>query len=75
MGGKLKIYLSATIDRAGLYLTALGKWLVLSCLCGGVCGLIGTAFHLSIQWATGARGENGWLVCCLPLAGLLIVGL
>ena len=75
MGGKLKIYLSATIDRAGLYLTALGKWLVLSCLCGGVCGLIGTAFHLSIQWATGVRGENGWLICCLPLAGLLIVGL
>lgn len=74
MGGKLKIYLSATIDRAGLYLAALGKWLVLSCLCGGVCGLIGTAFHLSIQWATGARGENGWLVYCLPLAGLLIVG-
>ena len=73
MDNKLKQYAAAYKERAGQYLLTLVKWLVLSAICGGVCGLVGSAFHLSIEWATGMRGRYPWLLYCLPLAGLLIV--
>ncbi len=75
MDNKLKQYAAAYKERVGQYLLTLVKWLVLSAICGGACGLVGSAFHLSIEWATGMRGRYPWLLYCLPLAGLLIVAL
>ncbi len=73
MGSKLKSYAFAYMARIKLYLLTLLKWIALSGLCGGVCGLIGSAFHLSIQWATGTREAYPALLYALPVAGLLIV--
>lgn len=46
--------------------------------CGGLCigfviGLVGIAFHLSLEWATEFRTENPWLIWLLPIGGLAIV--
>ena len=46
--------------------------------CGGLCigfviGLVGIAFHLSLEWATEFRTENPWLLWLLPIGGLAIV--
>ena len=75
MDVKLRQFLSTYRERVGQYLFALGKWLLLSVLCGGVCGLIGSAFHLAIEKATELRGEYQWILYLLPLAGLGIVAL
>ena len=46
--------------------------------CGGLCigfviGLVGIAFHLSLEWATEVRMANPWLIWLLPVGGLAIV--
>ena len=48
------------------------KWFLISVVIGIVGGLVGTAFHLSVDLVTEVRMENNWLVYLLPLAGLLI---
>ena len=58
-----------------LYARALGKWLLLAAATGVSCGLVGTAFHMAVEYVTELRGEFPWLLYLLPLAGLAIVGL
>lgn len=66
--------LRAWCTKAGLYLRALLKWLALAAVVGLICGLIGSAFHIGVHEATLLRGAHPWLLWCLPLAGLVIVG-
>ena len=66
--------LRALVAHVGLYVRALAKWLALAVLVGVVCGGVGTAFHVGIDQATALRGRFPWLLACLPLAGLVIVG-
>ena len=51
----LRHALAAQARHSGIYLKALAKWLFCALLTGGVCGLLGTAFHYSIRYATGLR--------------------
>ena len=51
------------------------QWLLLAVPTGLVCGVVGTAFHLSVEYVTELRAAQGWLLLCLPLAGLAIVAL
>ena len=62
------------IKHTGLYIQALGKWMALAIVVGTACGALGSAFHIGVENATKLRSENPWLLWCLPLAGLLIVG-
>ena len=71
----LRHALAAQAQHSGIYLRTLAKWLFCALLTGGVCGLLGTAFHYSIRYATGLRADHGWLLYLLPLAGLVIVAL
>ena len=65
---------TAWLHRAGVYVRTLMKWVVLGLVIGAFCGVIGSAFHIGVHHATELRGEHPWLLWCLPLAGLLIVG-
>ena len=51
------------------------KWTVISCIIGGIGGLIGTAFSFGISWASDFRQTRGWTLYLMPAAGLLIVWL
>ena len=51
------------------------KWAVIASCIGAVGGLIGAAFHLSVNFATELRGAYGWLLFLMPLGGLAIVWL
>ena len=51
------------------------KWLLIAGAAGLLGGLIGSAFHLSVGWASELRGQNPWLLYLLPVAGLAIAGL
>lgn len=57
-----------------LYIAAVAKWVSVSITTGIFCGMIGSAFHIGVHQATELRAEHPWLLWCLPLAGLLIVG-
>ena len=56
------------------YIKALVKWLLLAAVTGTCCGVVGALFHIGVHHATALRGEHFWLLWCLPLAGLVIVG-
>lgn len=53
----------------------IAKWLGLSLLTGGICGLLGTLFSAAIIGATALRSNQPWLIWLLPIAGILSVGL
>lgn len=48
-------------------------WLIISLFTGIVGGLFGTLFHISIDYVTGIRGENPWVMWLLPVGGVIIV--
>ena len=59
----------------GAYPAALVKWMTVGGLIGGVGGVIGSLFHIGVNYATQARGEHPWILYLLPVLGLLIAGL
>ena len=67
------------LSRFQLYLgregQAFARWLVIALVVGCVVGPAGAAFHHAVEWATETRLSHPWLLYCLPLAGLAIVGL
>ena len=50
-------------------------WLGLSVVIGGLGGVIGSVFHLSVEAVTELRVSHGWLIWLLPAAGLAVTGL
>ncbi len=59
----------------GAYPAALVKWMTVGGLSGGGGGVIGSLFHIGVNYATQARGEHPWILYLLPVLGLLIAGL
>ena len=57
------------------YIWTFVKWLFIAGVTGIVGGLVGTAFNLSVTWATNTRTAHPWLLLLLPVSGLLIAGL
>lgn len=49
------------------------KWIGLSIILGGICGVVGALFHLSIDYVTEMRLLHSWIVYLLPVGGVLIV--
>lgn len=49
------------------------RWGVLAIVVGVACGLVGTAFHIAINYATQWRGQFPWLLFLLPVGGVIIV--
>ena len=57
------------------YLKTLIMWLAISLVVGALGGVIGSIFHISIDYATELREEKAWLLYLLPLGGLVIAGI
>lgn len=51
------------------------KWIFISLCIGAMGGLLGSAFHLSVDFVTELRHENDFLIFLLPLGGLVIAGM
>lgn len=49
------------------------KWVLIAVIAGCVVGFISSLFALGLGKVTAFRAGHGWVVFCLPLAGLLIV--
>lgn len=69
----MKNYIKNKSKSAVLYIKTFTKWLFLSVIMGVVCGIAGTAFHYSVDFATTKRTLYPNLIYFLPLAGLAIV--
>lgn len=63
------------MTHMGAYPAALVKWMTVGGLIGGIGGVIGSLFHIGVNYATQARGEHPWILYLLPVLGLLIAGL
>ena len=50
----------------------LARWVALAVVVGLLSGLLSAAFLESLDWATGTRTANDWLVYTLPFAGLIV---
>ena len=66
--------LIAWCRHTGIYIKTVLKWIPVAVVTGAVCGVIGSVFHIGVHHATELRGEHPWLLWCLPLCGLAIVG-
>lgn len=69
---KLRSRFQIYISREG---KAFVRWLAIALAVGGIVGVVGAGFHHAVEWATETRLAHPWLLFCLPLAGLAIVGL
>lgn len=49
------------------------KWLAIAMVLGCICGVVGAAFHLSVDYVTELRKAHSWIIYFLPIGGLLIV--
>ncbi len=51
----------------------LGKWILLSGVCGALVGIVATAFAWLVSFVTGVRTGHSWLMYLLPPAGMFII--
>ncbi len=56
-----------------LFIKAFFKWIYVALVVGIVGGLVGSAFHLTVEYVTELRIGHPWLLFTMPLCGLLIV--
>ena len=59
----------------GLYVKTLFKWVLLGGIIGVAGGVIGSLFHIGVNYATAIRGAHPWILYLMPVGGLAIVGL
>ena len=57
------------------YIISLFKWIIISIITGASGGLIGSLFHLSVDYVTELREKNIYLILLLPLGGIIIAGM
>lgn len=63
------------VNHYTLYARAIGKWLLVALITGTLSGLLGSAFHIGVQYATQFRLAHPKTLFLLPAAGLLIVAI
>lgn len=63
------------LKRAWNYVFTLLRWVVIAAVTGGAGGLIGAAFHISVEKVTELREAHGWMIFLLPAGGLVIAGM
>ncbi len=68
-------FIKNTVNSALEYIKFLVKWLIAAAVVGAVGGIIGSLFHISIDYATELRAEHSWLIFLLPLGGVLITAM
>ena len=57
------------------FAAAFAKWIVIAAVIGCAGGLVGSAFHLSVDEATNLRMNKPWLIWLMPVCGMAIVAL
>ncbi|MBQ4087624.1 MAG: chloride channel protein [Clostridia bacterium] len=80
--GKLEEVRQNTLDKvknqlkiSGTYALVFLKWIAISVLVGILGGVIGSVFHIAVDYVTEFRMHHGFMILLLPLGGLAIAGM
>ena len=57
------------------YAVTLIKWMSVGALIGGVGGMVGTLFHMGVDYAAELRAAHPWVLYLLPVGGLVITAI
>jgi len=60
------------MDASLEYLKIFLKWLIIAIIVGLTGGVVGSAFHISVEFVTELRHLNKWLILFLPVGGVVI---
>ena len=63
------------IKLSAEYIRAFLKWLIIATVIGLVGGLLGSAFHLSVDYVTELRTEHRFIICFLHVGGIVIAAI
>lgn len=63
------------LKHMNLYSRVLIKWIAVGTVIGAIGGVIGSLFHIGVNYATALRQENPWILYLLPVGGLAIAGI
>ncbi len=63
------------IKSSTKYVVTFLKWCFIAFVVGVAGGLVGTAFHKSVDYVTEIRMSHNWLILLLPVGGVFIVAL
>lgn len=67
--------LKNNLSNSFKYFKTFIKWLIIATVIGALGGVIGSVFHISIDYATLMREENPWILYFLPAGGIVIAGI
>ena len=56
-------------------LKVLIKWLLIATVLGSAGGVLGSLFHMSVDYVTEFRMHNGWVIFLLPIGGIIIAAI
>ncbi len=68
-------FIKKNLKAAFEYIKAFLKWILVATIVGALGGVVGSAFHMSIDYVTELRAEHRWLLFLLPVGGLVIAGI
>ena len=63
---------TSRLPEAITLLPYIGKWLLISSIVALLAGTASAFFLFALDWATGSREANRWLIWLLPVAGFLV---
>lgn len=61
------------LKSTAFYAYAFLRWVIIALITGTAGGLVGTAFHKCVEYATELRNAHDWLILFMPLGGIIIV--
>ena len=67
--------IKTTYKSLSEYVKSFIKWIVISIIVGCAGGIIGSVFHLSIDYVTEMRQKNLYIILLLPLGGIIITAM
>lgn len=68
-----KRYVKRKIDNLMRYGVTFAKWVVIAVSIGIIGGVVGSLFHMAVNFATSFREGHSWLLFLMPVAGIVIV--
>lgn len=71
----MEVQLKNYAVRTGKYLFDFFKWILIAAVTGAAGGIVGVAFHTSVEKVTELRQEHSFIICFLPLGGIVIAAL